>query len=321
MVTSAQGCLAEMIITRIRHYDLIVAGSRGVVGARSYDFGFWEYVANMRVVASPARLLSKAFSARRPELTTDVLPIDGLPDRLDGLRLLHIADLHVRDGSGPSAWLPGIAAGLSYDLAVYTGDFIDGDEDIEPLAALLSAMPDRGSSYAVFGNHDYRSLGRELRINDTPRLERTLTALGITVLRNSAEQACHGRVYVAGVDDPVTRRDDVGSTMAAVPPDAGCVLLAHSPEIVMRLGGHKPSLVLAGHTHGGQVRLPVIGPVVNVTSLPRRLTMGYHVYQDVPLFVSRGIGYSGFDIRFLCRPQVALLELRAARGRATRHPG
>jgi uncharacterized protein len=275
----------------------------------------------MRVVAGGSRLLSKAFSARRPELTRDVLSIAGLPDQLDGLRLLHVADLHVRDGSGPSAWLPGIAAASSYDLALYTGDFIDGDEDIEPLAALLSAMPDRAPSYAVFGNHDYRSMGEVPRFNDNARLERTLTGIGITVLRNSAEPAGEGRLYIAGVDDPVTKRDDISAAMAAVPPDAACLLLAHSPDIVLRLGGHKPNLVLAGHTHGGQVRLPVIGPLVNVASVPRRLTMGYHVHQGVPLFVSRGIGYSGYDVRFFCRPQIALLELRAANGTATRSRG
>jgi uncharacterized protein len=271
-----------------------------------------------RTVASASRLISKAFPAKRPELTTQVLSIDDLPGQLDGLRLLHVTDLHVHDGSGPSAWLPDIASALSYDLTLYTGDFIDGDEDIAPLTALLSAMPDRAPSYAVLGNHDYWSLSDEPKPNDAAGLERALTRLGITVLHNSATSAWDGRVYIAGVDDPVTGWDDVGAAMAAVPADAPCLLLAHSPDIVLRLGGHRPILVLAGHTHGGQVRLPILGPVVNVTSLPRRLTMGYHVHQGTPLFVSRGVGYSGLDIRFLCPPEIALLELRTADGRANR---
>jgi uncharacterized protein len=265
-----------------------------------------------RAVVRVGRVLSKALASKRPELTRQVLLIGDLPAQLDGLRLLHVTDLHVRDGSGPSSWLPEIASALSYDLTLYTGDFIDCDEDIEPMTALLSAMPDRAPSFAVLGNHDYWSLSEEPTPNDAARLERALTGLGITVLHNAAQPACDGRVYVAGVDDPVTGWDDIGAAMAAVPADAACLLLAHSPDIVLRLGGHRPILVLAGHTHGGQVRLPVIGPVVNVTSLPRRLTMGYHVHQGVPLFVSRGIGYSGLDIRFLCPPQIALLELRAA---------
>jgi uncharacterized protein len=263
-----------------------------------------------RAVTSVGRLISTALPAKRPELTSQVLPIDDLPARLDGLRLLHVTDLHVGDGSGPSAWLPDIASALTYDLTLYTGDFIDGDEDIEPLTALLSAMPDRVPAYAVLGNHDYWSLSEEPTRNDAGRLERALTGLGITVLRNSAAPAWDGRVYVVGVDDPVTGCDDIGAAMAAVPTDAACLLLAHSPDIVLRLGGHKPILVLAGHTHGGQVRLPMLGAVVNITSLPRRLTMGYHVHQGTPLFVSRGIGYSGLDIRFRCPPQIALLELR-----------
>jgi uncharacterized protein len=271
-----------------------------------------------RAVVSVGRLISKALPAQRPELTRHVLPIDDLPAQLDGLRLLHVSDLHVHDGPGPSALLPDIASELTYDLTLYTGDFIDSDEDIEPLTALLAAMPDRAPSYAVLGNHDYWSLSEEPRPNDAVRLDRELTGLGITVLHNSAAPAWDGRVYVAGVDDPVTGWDNIGAAMAGVPPDAACLLLAHSPDIVLRLGGYRPVLVLAGHTHGGQVRLPILGPVVNVTALPRRLTMGYHVYQGVPLFVSRGIGYSGLDIRFLCPPQIALLELRAVDDRVSR---
>jgi predicted MPP superfamily phosphohydrolase len=164
----------------------------------------------------------------------------------------------------------------------------------------------------VLGNHDYWSAGREPIANDVVRLENALAETGVTVLRNSAVLACDGRIYVAGVDDPVTDLDDAGAALANVPPDAACILLAHSPDILRRLAGHRPTLVLAGHTHGGQVRLPVLGPVFNVTSLPRRLSMGYHVHEGVPLFVSRGVGYSGLDLRFRCRPQVALLQLRAS---------
>jgi predicted MPP superfamily phosphohydrolase len=269
-----------------------------------------QWMRAARAGAGVERLLPRALSAKRPELTRHVLRIDALPGQLDGLRLLHVTDLHVRDGSGPSAWLPEIASTLSYDLTLYTGDFIDGDDDIKPLATLLSAMPAQAPSYAVLGNHDYWSAGREPRPNDMARLGSALSEVGVTVLRNAAALACGGRIYVAGVDDPVTGLDDAGAAMAAVPPNAACILLAHSPDVLQRLAGHKPTLVLAGHTHGGQVRLPVPGPVFNVTSLPRRLAMGYHVHEGTPLFVSRGVGYSGLDIRFRCPPQIALLELR-----------
>jgi uncharacterized protein len=289
-------------------------------GPMRHPFGRFihQRIVPNRAVVGVGRLITKALPVPRPELTRHVLLIDDLPPQLDGLRLLHVTDLHAHDASGPSACLPEIASALTYDLTLYTGDFIDGDEDIAPLTALLSAMPDQAPSFAVLGNHDYWSLTDEPRRNDAAGLERALSGLGITVLHNSATPALDGRVYIAGVDDPVTRCDDIGAAMAAVPQDAACLLLAHSPDIVLRLAGHRPTLVLAGHTHGGQIRLPIFGPVVNLTSLPRRLTMGYHVHQGIPLFVSRGIGYSGLDIRFLCPPEIALLELRATDGRASR---
>ncbi|MGH3188044.1 MAG: metallophosphoesterase [Streptosporangiaceae bacterium] len=274
-----------------------------------------------RVVTGGARLLGRGLSRQQPGLTRHEVHLDALPAHLDGLRLLHVTDLHMRDRAGPAARLPELVASLSHDLALYTGDFIDGDEGIDPLVTLLSAIPARADAYAVLGNHDYWALSWQPRPNDTARLERALAGLGITVLRNAAAPACHGQLYIAGVDDPVTGRDDVGEAMAAVPRDAACILMAHSPDILLRLDGRKPSLVLAGHTHGGQVRLPVLGPLVNMTSLPRHLAMGYRLYQGVPLFVSRGLGYSGVDVRFLCPPQVALLELRAVDRKVGRPDG
>jgi uncharacterized protein len=265
-----------------------------------------------RVAVRGLRLLGGVLSSQQPGLTRHEVHIEGLPAQLEGLRLLHITDLHVRDRAGQATRLPDLVASLTYDLVLYTGDFIDGDDGIEPVMALLSAMPRCAGAYAVLGNHDYWALSWQLRANDTARLRSALAEIGITVLCNASMPSCQGQLYVAGVDDPVTGRDELDRAMADVPPGATCILLAHTPDIVLRLGEHKPSLVLAGHTHGGQVRLPILGPLVNMTSLPRQLAMGYHLYQGIPLFVGRGLGNSGFDLRFLCPPQVALLELRAA---------
>jgi predicted MPP superfamily phosphohydrolase len=113
------------------------------------------------------------------------------------------------------------------------------------------------------------------------------------------------------VDDPATGRDDVSRAMHGVPPGTCCLLLAHSPDIVLRLGPYRPGLILAGHTHGGQIRLPLIGPVITMSKVPRQLTMGLHQYAGVPTFVTRGIGYSGLNLRLGCPAEVALLTLRS----------
>ena len=89
------------------------------------------------------------------------------------------------------------------------------------------------------------------------------------------------------------------------------LLLAHSPDVLPRLGSHRHGLLLAGHTHGGQLRLPGIGPIGTVSALPRRYAMGAYVYDGVQTYVSRGVGTSGAPVRFNCPPEVTLITLRA----------
>jgi predicted MPP superfamily phosphohydrolase len=100
--------------------------------------------------------------------------------------------------------------------------------------------------------------------------------------------------------------------MRGVPAGACALLLSHTPDIVLRLGPHRPGLVLSGHTHGGQVRLPLVGPVFRMTELPRSAVMGLHLHDGVPVYVTSGIGYAGIDLRIDCPPEVALLSLKAA---------
>jgi predicted MPP superfamily phosphohydrolase len=202
-------------------------------------------------------------------------------------------------------------AAVPHDLICYTGDFIDSDEDLPRLAGLLAEMPRTAPAYAVLGNHDYRPYGRRQGRNNVGRLRQTLHAAGITILTNESRPLYGGRLYIAGVDDPATWRDDLDQALAHVPSTASSVLLAHSPDIVLRLAGHRPGLILAGHTHGGQIRLPFVGAVLTESHIPRRLAMGLHPYQGTQLFVSRGIGYSGLDLRLGCPPEVALLTLRS----------
>ena len=150
--------------------------------------------------------------------------------------------------------------------------------------------------------------------NDARRLRQVLAAAGVDVLTNEARPLYGGRLSIAGVDDPATRRDDLGHTLANVPDAACCVLLAHGPDIVLRAGAdaRRRGLILAGHTHGGQIRLPVVGALLTESAGPRRLAMGLHVVRGVPLVVWRGVGYSGLDLRIGCPPEVALLTLRCS---------
>lgn len=248
----------------------------------------------------------------RVALTRYEIAVPGLPAGLEGLRALHVSDLHLRPGSELAWQIPDLVAGVPHDLLLYTGDFIDTDDGIDDIARLLARMPRSDEAYAVLGNHDYLPLGRFQGANDVARLRATLTEAGVRMLDNTARPVLGGELFIAGVDDPATKRDDLDRAMASVPDGACCLLLAHSPDIVLRLGGHRPGLILSGHTHGGQIRLPFIGPLVTMSKLPRDQVMGLATFKGVPTFVTRGIGYSGLNLRLGCPPEVALLTLRSA---------
>ena len=143
--------------------------------------------------------------------------VPGLPRGLEGLRILHVSDLHLAPGSELACELPDVAAGLPHDLAFYTGDFIDADAGIAPVAALLARMPRVEGAYAVLGNHDYRPYGRVSGANDVSALRHALSGAGLEILTNAARPVCGGELFVAGVNDPATDHDDLDRALGGVP--------------------------------------------------------------------------------------------------------
>ena len=253
------------------------------------------------------------------------VPIRGLNQRLT---LLHIADTHLTAGDGALARyvarIPDVI-GAPPDIVVATGDLIDDDSGIEPLANSLRNIEARHGKYYVFGSHDYyqtqwkpptkyftgnRSVP-EVRPADTALLVERLGEQGWRSVINTTEWLNIGptHIRVAGVDDPYLDRETTDHIERA-PGEHLALGLVHAPSVVSPwiLSGF--DLVLAGHTHGGQVRLPFVGALVTNCSLPTALAMGLHRIGSSYLYVSPGLGHSRYSpIRFLARPTVTLFEL------------
>jgi predicted MPP superfamily phosphohydrolase len=268
-------------------------------------------IASSAMARAAVALVTRLAPPPRVRLSRHEIVLPRLPARLDGLRVLHVTDLHLHPGPRLAWQIPALARTTPHDLICYTGDFIDSDADLPRLVDLLAHMPRGVPAYAVLGNHDYKPYGRWYGHNNVQRLRQVLTAAGLTILSNESRLLYGGGLSLVGVDDPATRHDDLDRAFAQVPAAAGSLLLAHSPDIVLRLANHHPGLILAGHTHGGQVRLPLLGAVLTESHIPRRLAMGLHAYNGTQLFVSRGVGYSGLDLRFACPSEVTLLTLRS----------
>src|SRR2546423_2190637 len=281
--------------TLIPHARTVLGGAAALVARRPVRVG--------------VSILKALLPADRLVVTRRTIRVANLPCSLAGLRVLHMSDLHWHPGSELARLLPALAAQLTYDVAMYTGDFIDDDDGIAPVGAILERMPRARAGFAVMGNHDYlrnrsaNTAASRTRYNDIQRLRGMLARQGITVLDNTAQPLGSELFYLAGVDDYTTGHADLDAALRAVPPGAATVLLSHHPDIVLDMAGAKsfpgaprPGLILAGHTHGGQIRLPGVGAVVTHSALPRRHALGLTRYHDVPLFVTRGIGYSGVGL-------------------------
>jgi predicted MPP superfamily phosphohydrolase len=244
------------------------------------------------------------------------------------LTVLHLSDLHLTaERRALARWLgelPGRLGGRP-DLVAVTGDLIENGSGIEAAIQLLSGFEGRFGRFYVLGSHDYyesagpnyskyftgtRKIRRAGRA-DTASLEAGLKRAGWVSLTNATEvvDSPRGRIRLSGVDDPYIGRHSTGHIRRA----AGEVLalgLMHSPDVVSDYALHGFDLVLAGHTHAGQVRLPRFGALVTNSSLPAGLAGGLHRVGSTWLHVSPGLGSSRYSpVRFLARPEATLLRL------------
>ncbi len=273
------------------------------------------------------------------------VPFAGLPAEWEGLSILHLSDFHYvpRDGwlRARLTELAAQTAAAPPDLIALTGDFIEWDEDAPALAALLGALPVRLGRFAVLGNHDYGNafdppdrerhslinalselVGKPLiRRRERPArsrgncIERVVAALedaGITVLRNQAVHLGDGRApfWIGGVDEPHQHRADPAAVLAAIPAGDPVLLLAHSPDVLECALTRCPGLTLVGHTHGGQVRLPFLPPLVTHSRVLLPAYRGLITTAYGPMYISSGMGAS-VPLRFRCPPEVTTLTLSA----------
>jgi predicted MPP superfamily phosphohydrolase len=263
------------------------------------------------------------FTLRRFEIP--VLPPDAEP-----LRVLHLSDLHMTPGQRRKQdWVAALAA-TDPDLVITTGDNLADPEAVTGVARALQPLLDRPGAF-VFGSNDYRGpvlknpFGYFARDREyvqgvelpTEELREILVTAGWADLNNARTTLKAGgrSIELAGVDDPHIGLDDYPTVAGPTSAEADLHIgLTHSPEpeILHRMAADGFTLLLAGHTHGGQVRVPGIGALVTNCGLDRRMARGLHRWPGSPawLHVSAGLGtHPTAPIRFACRPEASLLTL------------
>ncbi|HEV2521095.1 MAG TPA: metallophosphoesterase [Candidatus Acidoferrales bacterium] len=231
--------------------------------------------------------------------------LDALPDSFHGLRVVQISDIH-HGLFLPKDWLSEAvrqANRLNPDIIALTGDFVTYSRKmIGPAAELLGRLRARYGVYAVLGNHDFRV--------DADAITSALRRERIEVLRNRHTSLLFGSdsLYLAGVDD-YGYGADLRRAMRGVPREAATILLAHNPRVIHLASRHGVSLVLSGHTHGGQVNLPLLGTVYGRSPERLRYKIGWDRMGMTQIYVSRGIGTIVLPWRLRCPAEITHLEL------------
>lgn len=297
---TSRGQYASQLVRRPRHVARLWLRSLALLAALFAPWLVWQ---------------STAVAVVRVEIS-----VSGLPGAFDGFTVAHISDIHGRRIDPQGTIISAIRAARP-DIIAATGDFVDSSAtELPRVTPFLQALADISPTYAVSGNHDY--------LAGWPVVAAALRDCGIVVLENQSVKILRQgqELILAGISDPMTRRHDLE---AAIPSGSGSpiILLSHSPFLHRSLRedqGRDPrvdaalaplksvSLTLAGHTHGGQIKLPLVGAMSNASGrpFPRSYVEGLSREGEGWLYISRGLGYTILPLRFLSRPELTLITLR-----------
>lgn len=231
-----------------------------------------------------------------------------LPSKFDGLRILFLTDLHTSGWGWREVFMRSELERCDHDMLVVTGDLISSPSGIEPALQLLGDQRPPLGIWYVRGNNEVEELDHKAGF-----LNR-LVDLGWNVLMNGHRvlERESDRLVVAGVDDAKNRLDDLGAALGGVNPARDFVLLlSHTPETFDDAACRGVRLVLAGHTHGGQLRWPWLGaPWVDCPRTGLKFQCGVYRSGESVMVLSRGIGWSVLPVRLFCTPEVIRVTLK-----------
>lgn len=246
--------------------------------------------------------------------------IRGLPRALEGLRLVHISDTHY----GPFVSRPFLESAidraneLGPDLALLTGDYIHrSPERIEPGIGIFAGLRPRIGTLAVLGNHDHwegaracREAFRKIGIPLVDNARRFVTPEGLTA---DAPRAGVPALCIAGIGDYWEGEVSFADALGGVPASTPRILLSHNPDAAERVPGDmRVDLMMCGHTHGGQIRLPLLGTPLVPSAYGAKYAGGMCRGPHCDVLVSRGVGLTILPLRFRVPPEIGLVTLRCA---------
>ncbi|MGD9497074.1 MAG: metallophosphoesterase [Armatimonadota bacterium] len=251
-----------------------------------------------------------------------ITPVDlhlaALPAEFDGLTVAAISDVHAEVRLGGARGVRALVEQVNAarpDLIVLLGDIVHHPRNAHRVLPLLEGLQAREGVWACLGNHEHgfvwfsRYFGRwpGPSVEEWRELYRRI---GAELLVNEARPLPRGgaRIWLLGVDDAYSGRDDLRAALAQADAAEFCLAATHHPDLVERAQIGAVDLLLAGHTHGGQVHIPVLGPVHVSCHKPRQRAMGLVRANGTLMYVTRGAG-EGFPLRVGCPREIPLIRL------------
>ena len=253
---------------------------------------------------------ARLIEVQQVEVRALELPLPRLPNVFDGYRLIHISDLHLDSWLGCERLRQIVSHinALQPHLIAITGDFVHRElaSFFLEYAQILRELRAQDGVFAVLGNHDHKA--------GAPGVRKLIQHGGLTDLSNRSIALWRGpdHLHIAGLDDVLWRQHDLSAALRQIPSSAAAILLVHEPDFAdttARTG--RIDLQLSGHSHGGQVVLPLIGPP-KLPALGQRYPAGLYRIESMALYTNRGLGVIRPAVRFNCRPEITALTLRAS---------
>ncbi len=236
--------------------------------------------------------------------------VKDFPDGFQNLKIAVVADIHAGNWFLERRRAKRILDAVNAqnpDIILFLGDYTNGyyyqtTLDRDSLQNYLSQFKAKIAKFGILGNHD-AFLGKRYMMN-------VLKNSSITPLVNSNAKVStpYGDFYVAAIADPQTLSYSYSKALKDIPPNAPVIFMTHNPAIAREIP-HRVDLVLAGHTHGGQLRLPFIGNIFSIKNIPRSRTEGVSYFNNHTIYTSKGLGTSRFPVRFFCEPEFTILRI------------
>jgi len=248
------------------------------------------------------------FSSPKVEITTPSIMLPSLPDGFNGYRIAQISDFHLGTWLDAQAMfdIVDLVNQQEPDLIAITGDFISFDlpKFLPDLVETLSNLKSKDGVIAILGNHDHYT--------DAASIREVLRRCQIFELKNQVYSIQRGssKLFFAGIDDYMTGHSDLQKTISNIPQGENTViLLAHEPDFAdISAASGRFAMQISGHTHGGQICLPIVGNLY-LPRYGRKYPSGKYLVEDMVLYTNRGLGTSWLKFRINCPPEITVFHL------------